>query len=368
MWKGYDLPRGKMSELFKTYLRVRNFYFEPSQNFDYVHFEVENPDEYVEKWLKNMDKQDYDDTLFVYEFPEGTTQEDLRQAVRSGLKYLGKAEYKSGAKAYFIEGTLSALKIFADEYLGGYELHPAYLCPSDEFAGIKELKSGGYFDDVEDYDMEDKECRLQGSKLKDGAEDSRIISGAQKQIDIQENRIYDCYDEDGNWKRPYSKMEQIEVDADEKASALCYLILAYGGTPKYSPGINGGIPMGYDGPVQAGEPKDYPVSFKNDDSVIKMCQLEMDRLVDDVISPLYYDEEADEEIDDWYTPEGQKISRDASKKLTALANVIVAYGGTPYLDDGFLGAYGDIKGDTKLRYGKDRESYLKTIGKNIRRK
>lgn len=46
-WTGFDLLRGPASKEFKAYLRDRGFYFEPSENGDYVHFEVKNADEYV---------------------------------------------------------------------------------------------------------------------------------------------------------------------------------------------------------------------------------------------------------------------------------------------------------------------------------
>lgn len=350
MYKGYDIRKGKDAESFKEYLRTRNIYFEPSENGNRIHFEVENPDEYVDAWIKNEGK---DTTQFVYEFPDGTTKEDVRQAKRLGLKYLGEGRFKSGIVDQFIQGTLAELKFFADEILG-YDLHPDYLCPAREFAGLDELYESGYFDDVEDYDLEDKKVRLQGSKLNDSDNSSRIIAEAQKQIDIQQNRMYDCYDEEtGDWKEPYAKYEKIDNDANNKSVALCYLIVAYGGVPEWSEGLSY-RPEGYDGPVNGRPPKDYPVNFKNDAKVIQMCQQEMDKLCDEDLTDLYYDDKGNE-IDDWYTPEGQKLSLDISKKLTALANVIIAYGGKPLLDDGWLGAYDydAIKGETGLRYSKN---------------
>ena len=359
MFKGYDVKRGDFSEAFKQYLRDRGLYFEPSSDGSWVHFEVKNADEAVDRFLKQYEIR----TRYVYEFPEGTTLKDINLAKRLGLKYLGQAKYKSGARAYFIEGTLAELKNFAYEAFGDYELVNDYLCKADEFAGVDELTEAGYFEDKK-YEGKDKRVRIEGSKKIKDSDDSRIIQEAQKQIDIQENIIYSCYDEEtGDWRKPYSVYEAKENKANEKAVELCNLIVAYGGTPKWSAGL-GGIPVGYEGPIESGEPKDYPTNLINNAKVIRMCQQEMDRLVDDVIAPLYYDEEADEEIDDWYTPEGQKISLDACKKLTALANVITAYGGTPYLDDGFLGAYEGIKGETKLKYSKDNyDNYLKVVGR-----
>lgn len=46
-WTGYDLLRGPASKEFKSYLRDRGFYFEPSENGRYVHFEVKNADKFV---------------------------------------------------------------------------------------------------------------------------------------------------------------------------------------------------------------------------------------------------------------------------------------------------------------------------------
>ena len=343
MYKGYEIRKGDKAEAFKKYLRTRNFYFEPSENGNFVHFEVENPDEYVDGYIENMKKAGIDSTQYVYEFPDGTTLQDINMARRLGLTYLGKAKYRSGAYGYFIQGTLPELQFYAEEYIGGYELHPDYLCPAKEFAGLDELKEAGYFEDGK-YCGKDKKVRLQGSKkIKDGSNDSRIIAEAQKQIDIQENRIYDCYDDDGNWKKPYSKMEQIEADADDKASALCYLIKAYGGIPEYCPGINGGIPMGYDGPVNARPPKDYPVSLKNNSTVIKMCQQEIDRLIEEELS-LLYDEEGNGA---WKTLKGFKAQEIIDEKVTALCYVIKAFGGVPVIGAGWDGLAMDYDGPRK---------------------
>ena len=41
MYKGYDIRKGKDAESFKEYLRTRNIYFEPSENGNRIHFEVE---------------------------------------------------------------------------------------------------------------------------------------------------------------------------------------------------------------------------------------------------------------------------------------------------------------------------------------
>lgn len=165
-WKGYDIKRGPFVEQFKTYLRDRNIEFEPSENGSYIHFEVRFPDEYVDAWIDNVNKYGKDTTQYVYQFPDGTTVSDVNNAKKFGLKYLGEGRFKSGIVDQFIQGTLAQLKQFAEEYLG-YELHPDYICPADEFAGIDELEESGYFDDVEDYDLEDKAVKLQGSKFKD---------------------------------------------------------------------------------------------------------------------------------------------------------------------------------------------------------
>lgn len=339
-WKGYDVKRGDFSEAFKQYLRDRGLYFEPSSDGSWVHFEVKNADEAVDRFLKQYENR----TRYVYEFPEGTTLQDINLAKRLGLKYLGKAKYRSGAEAYYIEGTLAELKNFEYEAFGDYELHPDYLCKADEFAGVKELKYAGYFEDAKYRKAKDKQMRLNGSRFKDSAIDSRIIAEAQKQIEIQEGRIYDCYDEEGNWKKPYSKMEQIEEDADAKASSLCYLIKAYGGIPTYSPGINGGRPLDYDGPIKAGGIGNYPVGLNNNSKIVKMCQQEIDRLIDEELSPMYYDEESDEEIDDWSTEEGYKKQIEIDEKVTALCYVIKAYGGTPEIGPGWDGLASDYNG------------------------
>ena len=55
MWKGYNVQRGKLSDAFKQYLRDRGLYFEPSENGTYIHFEVKNADESVDRFLKTID-------------------------------------------------------------------------------------------------------------------------------------------------------------------------------------------------------------------------------------------------------------------------------------------------------------------------
>ena len=337
MWKGYDIRKGRDADAFKSYLRTRNFYFEPSQDGNLVHFEVENPDEYVDAWIRNGGN---DTTKFVYEFPEGTTLADINLAKKLGLNYLGKAKHRNGIYSYFIEGTLAELKYFADEELG-YELHPDYICPSKEFAGIDELTEAGYFEDGK---YCDKQMKLTGSKkFKDS--DSDIIAQAQKQIDILENLIYDGYDDEtGYWKKPYEKYEKIEFDAIEKAVALCNLINVYGGTPEWCPGLSG-RPDGYDGPINSRPPKDYPVSLKNNSTVIKMCQQEIDRLVDDELSPLY-DEEGE---GDWSTPEGYGKQMDIDAKVVALCYVIKAYGGTPEIGAGWDGLAVNYEGPRRSK-------------------
>ena len=55
MWKGYNVQRGKLSDAFKQYLRDRGLYFEPSENGTYIHFEVKDADESVDRFLKTID-------------------------------------------------------------------------------------------------------------------------------------------------------------------------------------------------------------------------------------------------------------------------------------------------------------------------
>lgn len=54
IYKGYDLIRGDASKEFKNYLRDRGLYFEPSDNGDFVHFEVKNADEYVDQRVEDI--------------------------------------------------------------------------------------------------------------------------------------------------------------------------------------------------------------------------------------------------------------------------------------------------------------------------
>lgn len=339
-WKGYDVKRGDFSEAFKQYLRDRGLYFEPSSDGSWVHFEVKNADEAVDRFLKQYENR----TRYVYEFPEGTSLKDINLAKRLGLKYLGKAKYRSGAEAYYIEGTLAELKNFAYEAFGDYELVNDYLCKADEFAGVRELKSAGYFEDAKYRKAKDKQMRLTGGKFKDSVMDSRVIAEAQKQLDIQQEISYDCYDEEtGDWKEPYAKYEKIQDEAEEKAVALCYLIKAYGGVPQISPGLDG-LAYEYEGPRGSAMPKAYKVGFNNDSKLIKMCQQEIDRLIDEELSPLYYDEEADEEIDDWSTEEGYKKQMEIDEKVTALCYVIKAYGGIPEIGPGWDGLASNYDG------------------------
>ena len=51
-WKGYNLRKGRPAEDFKIYLRDRGLYFEPSENGGFIHFEVENADDDVDKEVK----------------------------------------------------------------------------------------------------------------------------------------------------------------------------------------------------------------------------------------------------------------------------------------------------------------------------
>jgi len=51
-WRGFNLKKGRPAEDFKQYLRDRGFEFEPSENGKYIHFEVKNPDEDVEKEIE----------------------------------------------------------------------------------------------------------------------------------------------------------------------------------------------------------------------------------------------------------------------------------------------------------------------------
>lgn len=55
-WRGYNIIKGKPAEDFKQYLRDRGLYFEPSENGRFVHFEVKNADEDVEKEIRAINK------------------------------------------------------------------------------------------------------------------------------------------------------------------------------------------------------------------------------------------------------------------------------------------------------------------------
>lgn len=55
-WGGYNLRRGKPAQDFKQYLRDRGMYFEPSENGEFIHFEVKNPDEDVIKEIKAINE------------------------------------------------------------------------------------------------------------------------------------------------------------------------------------------------------------------------------------------------------------------------------------------------------------------------
>ena len=51
-WRGFNIRKGRPAEDFKQYLRDRGMEFEPSENGIFVHFEVKNPDEDVEKEIQ----------------------------------------------------------------------------------------------------------------------------------------------------------------------------------------------------------------------------------------------------------------------------------------------------------------------------
>lgn len=55
-WGGYNIRKGKPAQDFKQYLRDRGRYFEPSENGDFVHFEVKNPDEDVIKEIRAINE------------------------------------------------------------------------------------------------------------------------------------------------------------------------------------------------------------------------------------------------------------------------------------------------------------------------
>lgn len=48
-WSAYTFKTGIRSDAFKQYLRDRGIYFEPSQDGEYIHFEVKNADESVDR-------------------------------------------------------------------------------------------------------------------------------------------------------------------------------------------------------------------------------------------------------------------------------------------------------------------------------
>lgn len=246
MWKGYDVKRGDFSEAFKQYLRDRGLYFEPSADGSWVHFEVKNADDAVEDFLKQYENR----TRYVYEFPDGTTLQDINLAKRLGLKYLGQGKYRKGNRAYFIEGTLAELKNFAYEAFGDYELHPDYLCKADEFAGLDELKSAGYFRDGKYYGK-DKQMRLTGSKkkVKDTRGIDSIVGVLQKELqDLaeeareHEENNYDDYAEGRIEPEAYEKKAQ-ELGA--KSTAIQYLLEAYGIEPKIDYGMLGLYSLSY---------------------------------------------------------------------------------------------------------------------------
>lgn len=55
-WRGYNLRRGRPAQDFKQYLRDRGFEFEPSENGEFIHFEVKNPDEDVAKEIRAINQ------------------------------------------------------------------------------------------------------------------------------------------------------------------------------------------------------------------------------------------------------------------------------------------------------------------------
>lgn len=249
MYKGFNIRRGDKAEAFKKYLRTRNFYFEPSEDGDFIHFEVENPDDYVYDWIENMKKANQDSTQYVYEFPEGTTLKDINMARRLGLTYLGKAKYSNGAYGYFIQGTLPELQFYAEEYIGGYELHPDYLCPADEFAGIDELKQAGYFEDGK-YTGKDKKVRLQGSKkIKDTRGIDSVVGALQKELQdlAKEAREWEeaHYDDYAEGKFPAKEYEEKAQMQGERSTAIVYLLRAYGVEPKIDYGMLGLYDISY---------------------------------------------------------------------------------------------------------------------------
>lgn len=84
-----------------------------------------------ESYKENIDE---DINTHLYLFPE-LTDEDIEMLKVYGLKYAGKNHGASGDENnWVVTGTESALRRYADKYLG-YELHPDYLYEIDNFAG-----------------------------------------------------------------------------------------------------------------------------------------------------------------------------------------------------------------------------------------
>lgn len=72
-WSSYTFKTGLRSDAFKQYLRDRGFYFEPSQDGEYTHFEVKNADEAVDRRAIEITRTFKGDDIYLEDF----TEEDI---------------------------------------------------------------------------------------------------------------------------------------------------------------------------------------------------------------------------------------------------------------------------------------------------
>ena len=72
---------------------------------------------------------------YLYLFPStDMDNKDIQKAKSYGLEYVGINKYQ-GEKNLVLRGSKSNLRRYANEYLGGYELHPDFLYREKDFAG-----------------------------------------------------------------------------------------------------------------------------------------------------------------------------------------------------------------------------------------
>ena len=102
---------------------------------DYDDDDEENTSVEDSKKVKDEDKTStVKEKKYVYQFPASSTEEDIREAKKYGLEYLGKVGQDGSQPGdVLIKGTMKQLKNYCNKYLG-YVMHRDYLTAEEDFS------------------------------------------------------------------------------------------------------------------------------------------------------------------------------------------------------------------------------------------